>query len=251
MLDKYYIIRMENIMVKNNEKSDLMERLLELENFYHTKYDCNQHQEIMKGLSANLDIKQWANPVYKPEQMSIIFKGVSEGLDPTVYADPKYTAAQMEQLFHGLKAGIDVSKYANEKIRANHMIWIRLALQKNINVEAYPDFYNGAVKAYSIYSKLTTELKDRAVKTGTTKRIYVERIKREHYYMDVVIKEMDDPQKQIEKVIEDINKQKILRVKEAEDALHKGGVYFPSRKVLSERTDIENYLYFSLDKNDN
>lgn len=234
--------------VNYDEVPEVDKRILVLEKHYEKRYNRGQFEALIYGLSLQKDITPWADPMYTGNQMEILFETLEKGFDPTILANPEYTNEQMKEILIGIENNVEVQKFANPKYDAGWMRWLRLSLQKNIDIESYPEFYKTSTMAYLKYTEIVGKKREEASKAGKRKVIQVERIRRECYYMEVLVDETTN----LKEIVEDLNNLKFSKILQVEDYLHTEGVCSIERRLLKPREGNENYLTFSLEeKNEN
>lgn len=135
--------------------------------FASSKYEVNQMEAIVDGLTEGLSIKAvrvYANPELDSEQMQEIrsvlqYSALSiEQIKP--YVNSEFDAPQMSIIFKGLREGVDVTRYALTCFDYEQMHWIYTGLSSGIDVTLYANVYYTSKQMEQIY---------RAIKAGYDK----------------------------------------------------------------------------------
>lgn len=72
------------------------------------KFNCEQLEQIKKGLDEKVDVWVFARLEYDANQMMVLRMGLKEGLDVSIFANPKNSWQKMWRIFYNLKLSHDI-----------------------------------------------------------------------------------------------------------------------------------------------
>lgn len=97
-------------------------------------YSEDQIAEIIAGIEADIDIREYCKVEFNAAQMREIRIGLQHGLYVSEYADSKFSAEQMWVMRYGKETGLDMSIFTGSLCR---MITAFIAAQCDISISAY------------------------------------------------------------------------------------------------------------------